>query len=425
MLSLRHTWTISIIRTVVLGFVFVLGCLATVFTQMCGIYFFQNDPSQKQAVISLTKVHFVTLLTFVTSWINPCQISITYDSASIPESDSFKVDPNGNLLSILCPNSVFISNHQIYTDWLFIWFISYTARLADSIHIILKDLSKIPVLGYGMKNFNFMFLLRKWEADKVNLTNQLLTIDANARGLGPANNVTHVASTNVAQLLVQHWPKGNRPDQIWPYQIILFPEGTVNSAHTKLRSEKFCEKLGIPKLNHCLMPRVRGLFLTLRKLRDTVEVVYDLTTGYSDLLPTEFGEDKFTLKGFYLLGYGPAKINYHIRGFKIKDIPLGEDTVDIDDVKDEDLKKFEEWLFKIWYEKDLLLLNFYKYGTFIDVTSQSTNTEAKSKDRTVTADFKLKSNLEIIYPFATLIAAILILRLAWAATFFTLKQLSN
>ncbi|KAK7680678.1 hypothetical protein QCA50_016246 [Cerrena zonata] len=181
--------------------------------------------------------------------------------------------------------------------------------------------------------------------------------------LGPANNVTHVASTNVAQLLVQHWPKGSRPDQIWPYQIILFPE--------------------------------------------------------------EFGEDKFTLKGFYLLGYGPAKINYHIRGFKIKDIPLGEDTVDIDDVKDEDLKKFEEWLFKIWYEKDLLLLNFYKYGTFIDVTSQSTNTEAKSKDRTVTADFKLKSNLEIIYPFATLIAAILILRLAWAATSFTLKQLSN
>lgn len=55
------------------------------------------------------------------------------------------------------PNSVLISNHQIYTDWLYLWFLTYTSKFGNSVFIILKDLSKIPVLGYGMKNYNFYF----------------------------------------------------------------------------------------------------------------------------------------------------------------------------------------------------------------------------------------------------------------------------
>lgn len=410
---LRHSWPVAIFRGLSLSIIFILGCLSIVLTQIVGIFVFKNNATQKQAVINLTKTHFVTLLTCLTSWINPCKISVTYDPASLPITDSFKVDPLGNLSTIFTPNSVVISNHQIYTDWLFIWFLSYTSRLSDSFFIILKDLSNIPVLGYGMKNFNFMFLSRKWENDKVTLTNQLLKIDANSRGFGPANGVTSVASTNVAQSTVQHWPQGLKSNQIWPYQIVIYPEGTVHSPHTKIRSDKFCDKIGVPRLKNCLIPRIRGLYLVLRKLRGSVEVVYDITTGYSDLTADQFGEEVFTLKGFYLLGYGPNQINYHIRAIPIKDIPLGEETVDIDDVKEEDLKEFEKWLFKIWYEKDKLLDTFYKHGQFIDILSDSNNTTEKSKSNTVVADFKLRNQLEIVNPFLSSFILILVIRLIY------------
>lgn len=405
MSSLRHSYPVSIVRTIILGFTFITGCLTICYTQLCALKILGKHPGLIQGVVNGTKVHFVTLITFVTSWISPCKISITYDAHDLPASDSFLVDPQGRLKTLLIPNSVFIGNHQIYTDWLFVWFLNYTANLAGTFHIILKDLSKIPVLGYGMTNFNFMFLLRKWENDKVKLTNQLLVIDANARGLGPACGVKRVSSTNVNNAAINHWPKGENPADAWPYMVIIYPEGTVNSAHTKLRSEKFCEKLDIPKLKHTLIPRVRGLFLTLRKLRGSVKVVYDITTGYSGLTPDQFGENVFTLKGFYLLGYGPKQINYHIRSFHLEDIPLGEETDDIDDVKPEDLKAFETWLFKIWYEKDALMDDFYANGTF-------RNPEHPDL-KTVVGDFRLNHLIEVVAVFGSLLFTLLLLRIIW------------
>lgn len=404
-MSLRNSVPVSVLRTIILGFMFVLGCISTCYTQYVGLRVFKRFPAQAQAVVNLTKTHFVTLITFVSSWISPCKISITYDPHYLPPSDSFLVDPQGRLITKLTENSVFIGNHQIYTDWLFVWFIAYTAKLGDCIHIVLKDMSKIPFLGYGMTNFNFMFLSRKWESDKVKLTNQLLVIDANARGLGPGSGVKEVASTNVNDAKITHWPKGENPSHAWPYMVIIYPEGTVNSPHTKLRSEKFCDKLGIPKLNHTLIPRVRGLFLTLRKLRGSVKVVYDLTTGYSKLRPDQFGEDVFTLKGFYFLGYGPTQINYFLRAFNVDDIPLGEETDDIDDVKPEDLKAFEDWLFKIWYEKDSLMGDFYKNGSF----RNPENPDLK----TVVGDFKINHFYEAFGAFTTVFLTLLLLRLAW------------
>lgn len=142
----------------------------------------------------------------------------------------------------------------------------------------------------------------------------------------------------------------------------------------------------------------------LRLLRDTCEVVYDVACGYGGLKPEDYGEDVFTLKAFYLLGYGPSSVNYHIRAWNLKDIPLGnDDSVDIDTVDPEVLKKFEDWLFTVWYEKDKLMDKYYKTGTFAEA--------GNSKSRTVTADFKLKSSLEVVTPFVTLVSAFLILRL--------------
>lgn len=387
---------------------FIFGCVSSVFTQYFGLVLF-GQSAKSWRVINATKTQFVVLLSFLSQVINPCKISITYDGDLIPEG-SFKVDLNQNLHLILVPNSINIANHQIYTDWLFLWWISYTARLSDSIFIIMKNLSRIPILGYGMKNFNFMFLSRKWEKDKVILTNQLLEIDANARGLGPACGESHIASTVIRDGEVPeasevfHWPEGNRSAQMWPYQLILYPEGTVMLAHTRERLNKFCQLKNLPPLKHVLLPRVRGLYLALRKLRDTAEVVYDWTCGYDGLRPEDYGEDVFTLKQFYLRGNGPKKVSYYVKAWKIADIPLGKETVDIDDVSEEDLAAFESWLFKLWYEKDILMANYYRYGSFVDPKSSSANTLAKAHETTVVAEFKVRSVLEVIPIFGSLAA---------------------
>lgn len=398
-----------VIRNVLMLIIFFFGCLSIVWTQFVFIFILDNYPSYKQTVINLTKRHFIQLITFVLSVVSPTTIAITFDSSSLPESNSFQQLTNGVLSTVFSPNSVMISNHQIYTDWTYLWFLCYTSRLADYVYIIMKDMSKTPILGYGMTNFNFMFLSRKWEVDKPKLTNQLLEIDANARGSGPASGVKHVSSTNITPGVddVKFWPKEKVSNEIFPFEILLYPEGTVPSLRTTKKSREFCAANGLKPLKHVLLPRTRGLFLVLKKLKGTIEVVYDITTGYHGLKPGEFGEDLFTLKKIFILGKGPEKISYHFRSFRLDEIPLGDDTVvDIDEVKEEDLKKFEDWLYKIWYEKDELMAHFYKYGAFVSPKSEAIDTVSKVEEHTIVGDFKLRNIFEVLSVFSTSAATI-------------------
>ncbi|KAG5419731.1 hypothetical protein I9W82_001611 [Candida metapsilosis] len=398
-MSIRHSLPVIVIRTAIVAPLFIIGCLAIVFTQLLDVYFFRNSPSTKQAIINETKTHFVILLCGLTSIINPTKFAITIDTKSVPNSQQFHVDSQNHLHTLLQPNSVIISNHQIYTDWLFLWFLTYTSNLSNAVHIILKDLSKLPVLGYGMKNFNFLFLSRKWEHDKVVLTNQLLEIDANARGHGPANGYRLLSSTDKE---VKKWPQGVDDSKIWPYELILFPEGTVPSDRTTKKSAEYIASKGLPPLKHVLLPRIRGLYLALQKLRNSVEVVYDVTIAYSGLKEDEYGELVFSLKNFYLRGHGPPAINYFIKGYKLSEIPLGEEALDSTvEASDEDLQRFEDWLLKIWYEKDKLMDNFYKTGEW-GVKSNERETKL------IVGDFKLKSPLEFLKPYLVLLTVLLL-----------------
>ncbi|CAH2350407.1 2-acyl-1-lysophosphatidylinositol acyltransferase [[Candida] railenensis] len=400
----RHSYFVSAVRTAIIFPIFILGCTSIVFTQEVAKLVFANSPANLQAVINLTKKHFIDLFTFVTSIISPSKLVITYDPATVDKNLSLSSN-GGHLSSVISPNSIVISNHQIYTDWLSLWHILSTAN-GGSVYIFLKDLSWIPILGRGMKNYNFLFLSRKWEKDKVLLTNQLLEIDANARGFGPANGVTQVFSTTKSTLPIKHWPQGEAKDstQMWPYQIILYPEGTVTSPHTRIRSEKYCKEKGLPVLKHVLLPRVRGLFITLKKLKSTVEVVYDITTGYSGLKTGENGEDIYTLKKFLFLGYGPKTIHHHIKSYRLEDIPLGSgDEEDIDSVKEEDLKRFEQWLFEVWFEKDRVMDEFYQNGTF-------ENLQKYPNLKTVHADIKVRSYYDVLNIYLPLFIVLLILR---------------
>ncbi|KAK6203404.1 acyltransferase-domain-containing protein [Scheffersomyces amazonensis] len=373
----------SIIKASIFFPSFLLGCLSIVATQLVGVFLFASDPSTVQNFICLSKLHFIRLITFATSFSSSADISITYDTALLPSSNTFTVDNQGNIHSNFSPNSVFISNHQIYTDWMFLWFLNYTSKLGQYVFIVLKDqLSKLPVLGYGMKNYNFLFLSRKWEQDKVVIAKQLKMIDADAQGVGPSNGVKN---------------KNDRPinNTVFPYQLILYPEGTVPSDRTTKKSLEYTQFKKLPPLKHVLLPRTRGLFLVLRNLKDTVEVLYDITTGYSDLRTDEYGEDKFTLKNHYIWGQGPPKINYHIKSYRISEIPLGDLSVDIDDVKEVELQAFEDWLLKVWYEKDARMEAFFRNGSFTDPINPITT------EKTVEGKLQLRNTFEVLTIFTT------------------------
>ncbi|OBA21245.1 acyltransferase-domain-containing protein [Metschnikowia bicuspidata var. bicuspidata NRRL YB-4993] len=392
----RNHWPFVFFRTAVCVVVFVLGILALRVDQIIVWTTLRRIPRWYYTCMDLTKFYFLQLIVFVTSFASPCKIKISFRATELPELNTFRVDASGNLISSLSRNAIFISNHQIYTDWIFLWFLAYTSNLANSIYIVIKEsLSRVPLLGPGMLNFRFLFLLRKWENDKVNLTNRLLAIDADARGMGPAAGVSLVSSSHSASPSIVQWPKGmsGNSEDISNYQLVIFPEGTVLSPHTRERSNRYADKMDRPRFNHLLLPRARGLFLMLRLLRNTLAVVYDVSCGYSGLNPDEYGEEKFTLKKLYLQGLGPSAVNYFIRGFPIKDIPLGDDdNLDVDDVDPKTLEQFEDWLYNVWCEKDKLMKSFYETGSFVvddDETMQ-----------TVVAKFKLKQRFEILTLFA-------------------------
>lgn len=276
--------------------------------------------------------------------------------------------------------------------------------MSDKIFIFLKDLSKIPILGSGMKLFNFIYLSRKWEKDKITMSNKLLHIDANARGLGPDTGVKLVVSANASAPEIKTWPKGLNPEKLLPYSFLLFPEGTVVSENTRNRSDTFCKNKGLPPMKHVLLPRTRGLMHLLRTLSQSILVVYDVTTGYSDLRADECGEEKYSLKRYFLLGYSPSSVHFYFQLFKLSDIPLGDLNTDIDDLPPAVTAAFEKWLYDLWFEKDARMEYFFQHGKF---------EEKSATTKTVVADFKLTSFFEGFFPFTAAALTALLLRLVY------------
>ena len=66
-----------------------------------------------------------------------------------------------------CANEFVISNHQIYTDWLYIWGLFTWMGKGGNIKITLKkSLQMVPIVGLGMRLCGFIFISRKWDVDR-------------------------------------------------------------------------------------------------------------------------------------------------------------------------------------------------------------------------------------------------------------------
>ncbi|KAG4304339.1 hypothetical protein PORY_002314 [Pneumocystis oryctolagi] len=144
---------------------------------------------------------------------------------------------------------VLIGNHQINTDWLYIWWIAYSKKIHDEIYIVLKDsLRKIPIIGR----------------------------------------------------------------------------------------------------DHVLLPRVKGLYLCLTRLRNSTKYLYDSTIGYEGITSNDCARNVFTFKSIIFDQKFPKKVHIHFQKFDINKIPLDSE------------ENFKNWLYKLWVKKDKLMHQFFE-----------------------------------------------------------------
>jgi 1-acyl-sn-glycerol-3-phosphate acyltransferase len=118
--------------------------------------------------------------------------------------------------------------------------------------IILKEsLKYVPVLGWGMQFFSFVFLSRNWTKDKQRFSHR-----------------------------IDKLKRKGKDGAYSPMWLLIFPEGTNLSKNARVKSEAWAKKQNIPDLRHAILPRSTGLHFCLTELDNTVEWVYDCTLAY-------------------------------------------------------------------------------------------------------------------------------------------------
>ncbi|KIV99130.1 uncharacterized protein PV09_09162 [Verruconis gallopava] len=295
---------------------FLLGLMAISATQFFGVPLKMIDPKFYEAYMAFTKQSFGVLITTMTQWWAPTVVRVSGDR-SIPNQLFRRAD--GSLECRFPKRLVMMANHQLYTDWLYLWWAAYTNSMHGYIYIILKEsLKKIPIVGWGAQFYNFIFLKRKWEEDKDSLQQHLNRLN-------------------------------NQSDPMW---LLIFPEGTNLAKGTREKSAQWAKERGLQDMKHQLLPRSKGLQFCLKNLKETTEWLYDCTIGYEGIPPGQFGQDIYTLRSSMFEGRPPKSVNMHFRRFKVTDIPVNSEAA------------FDVWLRNRWREKDYLLEHFVRHNSF-------------------------------------------------------------
>lgn len=324
--EVKHGGPSQVLRMLLLVTYF-LGCsVSIVVTQLIGSPLYWMNRDLYYAYMALTKQSFGLLITTGTQWWAPTLVRI---SGEPDVSKQMRKTPDGRVECNFADRMVLFANHQIYSDWLYLWWMAYTSKMHGHIYIMLRDnLRYIPILGQGMMFFGFIFMSRKMATDQPRLAYRLRKL--NARHSGPLSG-----------------SKGLDP--MW---LLVFPEGTNLSGNTRKNSIKWAQKKGILDMQHQLLPRSTGSFFCLNELKDTVEWVYDCTMAYEGIPRGQYGQDIFTLRSIFLQGRPPKSVNMYWRRFAMSSIPL------------DDPEKFDEWMRERWREKDALLEQYVSTGRF-------------------------------------------------------------
>ncbi|KAK5134934.1 hypothetical protein LTR08_006025 [Meristemomyces frigidus] len=376
----RHNVAVQMLRAVAFTLHFLASGVFIHGAQMLGCPLYLFNRQWFYAWMALTKAYFGLLAITMTAWWSPTTIRISGDKSM---AGLITQDADGLLRMHLGERIVLMTNHQLYTDWLYIWWISYTNAPAahGHVYIILKQsLQYIPMLGPGMRLFGFIFMARKWASDQARMSYRLRKLSLRH----PTGSIT--GSTQL--------------DPMW---LVIFPEGTNLSANTRRGSARFSAKSGIPDLRHQLLPRSTGLQFCLNELGATVSHLYDCTIGYEGIPAGAYGQDIFTLRSAYFQGRTPKSVNMHWRRYEIATLPL------------HDHDAMAAWVLQRWREKDALLERFQQDGRFpADVEAvhiEGGPQEKEWKTAYISTSVRTRRPWEFLQMFAPVVAVTLVARI--------------
>lgn len=226
-------------------------------TQYLGAPLYLINRDYYYAYMALTKQSFGLLIITLTQWFSPTVVRISGDKSVRGQLLRSK---DGRLQTNFPERLVMISNHQLYSDWLYLWWIAYTNRMHGHVYIILKEsLKYVPIIGQGMMFYSFVFMARNWARDKPRLKHRLQKLKGQHKG--PLSG---------SQVL----------DPMW---LMIFPEGTNLSANGRKASKNWADKQGLQDFQHLLLPRTTGLQYCLQELKGTVDWIYDCTVAYEGI----------------------------------------------------------------------------------------------------------------------------------------------
>lgn len=221
----------------------------------------------------------------------------------------------------------------------------------------MKDsLKRLPILGTGMQNYNFIFLSRNWLSDRTYM---------------------HTQFKKIIKI---------NPLKYW---MLIFPEGTNMSNNNLSKSNKFAESNNIPPTSTVLLPRIKGLFVALTELKKSNTII-DFTIGYSGHGRNIMAQDFYTLWKVYILGESPENVCMLVDVYNGDSMP-DIDNFDIDSNElhlyqsETDSKFLEPWLLNKWRQKDQDINEFYTFGDF-----------QTPKEYKLVIPLKLNSNFEIL-----------------------------
>lgn len=209
--------------------------------------------------------------------------------------------------------TLLIMNHRTRLDWMFFFCCVFHCRVLNRHKITLKSMLKwIPGPGWGMQTCGYIFLDRKWEIDKIHITNML----------------NHFVA-------LRAYPN-----------YLFFPEGTDLTERTLSTSKKYANANNLEEYKYVLHPRTTGFIHMVNTLRQVCEIqaVHDVTVAY----PKSVAQGELDL----LSGHVPEEVHFHIKRHGIEELPKDEEGL-------------SDWCKQRWKEKEEMLRAYYndKYDT--------------------------------------------------------------
>ncbi|XP_023018005.1 1-acyl-sn-glycerol-3-phosphate acyltransferase gamma [Leptinotarsa decemlineata] len=208
-----------------------------------------------------------------------------------------------------------IMNHTYEVDWLIGWMMAERIGVLGNCKAYAKKIIQyIPVLGWGWKCSDFVFLERNFDKDKEIINRQITE-------------------------LAEH------PDPIW---LLLFPEGTRFTKKKHEAAIEFAKKQNLPQLKYHLLPRTKGFVASLPSMIGKVPAIYDIELAFKESDP-----NAPTITS--MLFGKPLEAHFSLRRIPMEDLPQS----------DEDREKFLRDLF---VQKDKMKASFIETGDFFSTS---------------------------------------------------------